>query len=154
MEFWGNKVDVSKIAAQQQIAIIKTFSPEKRMKIALEFSSLGITRTREWIKERNPAFSELEISLEFVKLIYYEPGQMKEDVWQFYKNRMEHKIKKDWSKRFRKMMKDNNWNYDQIARMGGFKSGQVVKSTVSRGLPSFAKLAVVIYETMKKVEFK
>ena len=46
-------------------------------------------------------------------------------------------------------MKDNHWTYDDIAQMGGFKSGAVIKATVSRGLPSFAKLSVVVYEKLK-----
>ena len=149
MEFWGNKVNVSKEAAAMQIQIVNSFSAEKRMKIALDFSNLGISRTREWIKENNPAYSDLEVTLEFVRLMYYETGQMTEEVWNFYRKEMEDKIREDWKNRFRNMMKDNNWTYDDIARMGGFRNGGVIKATVSRGLPSFAKLSVVIYEELK-----
>ena len=149
MEFWNKKVGVSKEAAAMQIAIVNTFSSEKRMKIALSFANLGISRTREWIKSTNPNYSKQEITLEFVRLMYYKTGQMTEDQWNFYKGKMEELIKKDWSRRFRKMMQENNWNYDDIAKLGNFKNGKVIEATISRGLPSFAKLAVVIHEKTK-----
>lgn len=149
MDFWNNKVNVSKEAAKLQIAIINTFSSEKRMKIALDFANLSVDRSRNWIKELNPGFSELEVTLEWVRLMYYEKGEMTKDRWEFYKQEMEKKIRSHWSERFRKMMKENNWTYDDIAKMGNFKSGKVIEATVSRGLPSFAKLSVVIYEGLK-----
>jgi len=149
MEFWNHKVNVSKEAAAMQIAVINTFSVEKRMKIALDFANLGISRTREWIKDNHPNYSELEITLEFVRLMYYETKQMSEEEWSFYRSVMEKKIREDWKERFRTMMNDNHWTYDDIAQMGGFKSGSVIKSTISRGLPSFAKLSVIVYEKLR-----
>lgn len=146
MDFWKNKINVSKESAEKQIQIINSFSEEKRLKIALDFANLGISRTREWITENNKQFSELEVNLEFVRLMYYENGEISEDHWNHYKKKMEDKIRIDWSKRFRRMMKSNGWKYDDVAKMGGFKNGKVVKATISRGLPAFAKLAVVISE--------
>lgn len=146
MEFWGKKINVTEEAARRQVAIINQFSSEKRMKIALDFANMGIDRTRQWIKERHPNYSELEVSLEFVRLMYYEKGEMTEEYWMFYKTKMGEKIRKNWSDRFRKMMKDRNWNYEDIARMGDFKSGKVIEATISRGLPSFAKISVLIHE--------
>ena len=146
MEFWNKKVNVRKEAAEQQIAIINKFSSEKRIKIATDFANLGINRTREWIKESNPNFSELEVNLEFVKKMYFETGLMSKEYWNFYESKMLTKIKKDWSKRFRNMMLENNWSYDNVAKLGDFKSGKVIEATISRGLPAFAKLAVRIHE--------
>lgn len=151
MEFWNHKVNVSKEAAEQQIKIVNTFSSEKRIKIALNFADLGIQQTRDWIRRNNPSYSELEVNLEFVRLMYYETGKMSEESWKHFEDQMDLRIKKDWSNRFRKMMKENNWSYDDIARMGNFKSGKVIESTISRGLPAFAKLSVVIYEQQRKV---
>lgn len=146
MDFWNKKINVSKEAAQLQVAIINTFSSEKRMRIALDFANLGVDQTRKWIKKNNPNFSELEITLEFVRLMSYEKGEITKLHWEFYKKEMEKKIKKNWSDRFRGMMKEKSWSYEDIAKMGNFKSGKVIEATISRGLPSFAKLAVVIFE--------
>lgn len=150
MEFWGHKLNVSKAAAEKQIEIINTFSSAKRFKIAIDFANLGIDQTRAWIKKNNPNFSELEVTLEWVRITYYQKGEMSEEIWQFYSGKMQEKIKKDWITRFRKMMKASNWTYDDIAKMGNFKNGKVIEATISRGLPSFAKLAVVIYEQTNK----
>ena len=119
------------------------------MKIALDFANMGVERTREWIKETHPNYSDLEVNLEWVRLMYYEKGEMPENQWAFYKKVMERKIRKDWSDRFRRMMKENNWTYEDIAKMGDFKSGKVIEATISRGLPSFAKLAVMVYENSR-----
>lgn len=44
------------------------------------------------------------------------------------------------------MMKAKRLDYDGVARMAGFKNGAVVKATVTRGLPHFARLLVVLWE--------
>ena len=150
MEFWNKKVNVCKEAAQMQISIISKFSPEKRMKIALDFANMGIDQTRKWLREKYPNISDLELNLEFVRLIYYEGGTMSEELWRFYERIMEKKIKKDWASRFRKMMRENNWEYDDVAKLGDFKNGKVIAATISRGLPAFAKLAVVVHELKNK----
>lgn len=148
MDYWSKKINVSKAAAEHQISIINTFPAKKRMKIALDFGNMSVKRTRDWIKESNPNYSELEVNLEWVKLMYYQQGEMTERQWNFYEETMKEKIKKDWSARFRKMMQEKNWTYDDVAKMGNFKNGKVIEATISRGLPSFAKLAIVIYEKL------
>jgi len=151
MDFWNHKINVSQTAAQQQIDIINTFSSKKRMKIALDFASMGIEQTRQWIKDNHPHFSELEVTLEFVRIIYFEKGEMTKEHWEFYQKKMQSKIKKDWAARFRKMMKELNWDYDDIAQYAGFKSGKVIEATISRGLPSFAKLVIIVHEKNRKL---
>ena len=43
-------------------------------------------------------------------------------------------------------MRAMNWDYDDVAKYGRFKGGKVVEATISRELPCFAKLAVVLSE--------
>jgi len=150
MEFWNHKINVSKEAATRQVEIINKLPSKKRMKIAMDFANMGVNRTRDWIKEINPNLSGLELNLAFVKIMYYENGTMTEDTWNFYKSKMEKKIKKDWVSRFRNMMQEKKWTYEDIAKMGNFKSGKVIEATISRGLPAFAKLSVRIHELSKE----
>ena len=150
MDFWNKQVNVSKAAATRQVEIINSFPAEKRFRLALEFASLGVEQTRAWIKQQNPAFSDLEITLEYVRLIYVGNGEMNQEQWSFFQKTMQEKIRKDWIKRFRKMMRDKHWTYDDVARLGNFKNGQVVKATVARGLPAFAKVAVHLHEQQSK----
>jgi len=146
MDFWETKINVSKMAAQQQVAIINTFPAKKRFRIALNFADMGIIQTRNWIQEQHPAFSHLEVQLEFVRLMYYQQNKMGELEWQHYKKVMHKKIQKDWATRFRRMMAANNWTYAHVAKLGGFKNAKVVEATISRGLPAFAKVAVALFE--------
>jgi hypothetical protein len=152
MEFWNKKINVSKEAAEMQIEIVRNFPSAKRIKIATDFANLGINRTRKWIEETNPNLSKLELNLKFVELMYFQAGSMNKETWQFFKSTMAKKIKKDWAKRFRNMMEENNWSYEDIAQLGDFKSGKVIEATISRGLPAFAKLAVRIHEMNKKAK--
>ncbi len=149
MEFWNKKVNVSKEAAQLQVAMICKFDPQKRLRIALEFANFGVDQTRKWIKKQHPGYSELEITLEFVRLMYYKTGAMTKEYWLFYKKQMVKNIRQDWANRFRKMMEENNWDYEDVAKLGNFKSGKVIEATISRGLPSFAKLAVLLHESQR-----
>lgn len=146
MEFWNNKIGVSKEAARMQIAIINKFDEKKRLQIALDFANMGVDQTRSWIKENNPNYSDLELTLEFVRLMYYKTGEMEDTQWFYFKQQMNKKIKKNWANRFRNMMRDNDWSYEDVAKLGDFKSGKVIEATISRGLPAFAKLAVLVHE--------
>ena len=49
------------------------------------------------------------------------------------------------------MMATKGWTYEDVARYGRFKNGKVVKATISRDLPAFAKLAVVVFESESQV---
>ena len=150
MDFWGKKIDVSKEAASQQIAIINSFPSDKRLSIALNFADMGVDQTFAWIRSNHPEFSELEIRLEFVRLLSYERGKITEEHWKHFKSVMEDRIRKDWSERFRAMMAAKDWTYKDVAKFGRFKNGKVIEATVSRGLPAFAKLAVVLFEESEK----
>ncbi|GEM_PF-579447 len=146
LDYWGKKIHISKESATRHISIINGFSSEKRLKIALDFANMGINQTHDWIKSNHPEFSELEVRMEFVRLLYYETASISEKHWEYYKKVLEDRIRKDWSKRFRKMMEAKNWTYKDVAKYGRFSSGKVIEATISRGLPSFAKLAVVLFE--------
>ena len=150
MDFWGKKVNVSMEAAARQVAIINSLPHERRLQIALEFTNMGFERTFEWIRSTHPEFSEWEVKLEFVRLMYYESGEMSEEHWQHVKSTYEEIIRKDWVARFKAMMATYEWSYEDVAKWGRFKNGKVIEATISRGLPSFAKLAVVVFEQQQK----
>lgn len=71
---------------------------------------------------------------------------MSEEQWQYFQKTMQQKIRKEWADRFRQMKKDKSWTYDDIAKVARFKNGKVVAATISRGLPAFAKLTVLMHE--------
>jgi hypothetical protein len=59
---------------------------------------------------------------------------------------MASKIRRDRAKRFRMKMKTRGLDYNEVAKLAGFKNGNVVKATVTRGLPHFARLLVLLWE--------
>ena len=76
---------------------VKNFSQDLKInkelfQLALEFANFGVDGTKEWIKKNNPFSSNLEINLEFVRLMYFESGKMLESEWLFYKKVMKEKI--------------------------------------------------------------
>ena len=89
MDFWNHKVNVSEEAARLQINIVKGFPAKKRLKIALDFANMGIQQTRRWIKKSNPYLSDLEVNLEFVRIMYFETGEMPDSQWSFFKKKDE-----------------------------------------------------------------
>lgn len=93
MEFWGKKINVSKEAAQIQVDIIKTFSSEKRAKIALDVANFGIMQTRKWIKSNHPTFCEEEVTLEFIRLMHYKRGKLTAEAWEHIQKVMAERIK-------------------------------------------------------------
>jgi hypothetical protein len=76
----------------------------------------------------------------------YEAGEIEEWHWEHFQSIMASKIRRDWAKRFREMMKAKGLYYNEVAKLAGFKNGAVVKATVTRGLPHFARLLVVLWE--------
>ncbi len=98
-----------------------------------------------WIKEQHPSFSELEVTLEFVPMSY-EAGEIEDWHWEQVQRIMAPKIRRDWAWRFQAMMKAQGLTYKDVAKLAGFKNGNVVKATVNRGVPHFARLMVVVWE--------
>lgn len=145
MEYWGKMENVTEEAATQQVKIYSSFPGDKRMEIAVSFFNFGVNGTREWIKRENPSYSELEVTLAFVELSY-QSGEISREHWEHFQKIMASKIRRDWARRFRAMMKAKGLDYEAVARLAGFKNGAVVKATVTRGVPLFARLLVILWE--------
>lgn len=63
---------------------------------------------------------------------------------------MEEKAEREWKKRFKAMKDDLDWSYTDMANIMDSDSADAVKSSVSRKLPGFAKLAIGVYESMQE----
>lgn len=94
MEYWGKMENVTEEAAEQQVKIYADFPGSKRMEIAASFFNFGVLGTRDWIKEQNPSFSELEVTLEFVRMSH-EAGEMEGWQWAHFQSIMASKIRRD-----------------------------------------------------------
>ncbi|MCO6478555.1 MAG: hypothetical protein J5I94_18125, partial [Phaeodactylibacter sp.] len=74
------------------------------------------------------------------------------ETFAFIRRKMMERAEAEWKQRFRAMKKELGWTYDEMARFIGASSGDSLKSSGSRKLPAFAKLAVCVFEQMKKGE--
>lgn len=63
---------------------------------------------------------------------------------------MAERSEQEWKQRFKAMKKQPGWTYDDMARFIGASNGASVKASVNRQLPAFAKLAVCVFEQLRK----
>lgn len=147
-DFWGKKIDISEEVARRQVQMFQELPSEKRAQLTAEFFDLGITQTRRWIAQQHPEFGEREITLEYIRIVHYLPGHIDEAKWLHIERVIQEEIRQDWIRRFGRMMVLRGWTYEDVARYGRLKSAAVAKATISRGLPAFAKLAVLVFEQM------
>lgn len=99
-------------------------------------------------KKESPFATKAEIILRFIELT--QKDTLPPDTFNFIRQKMLERAEEEWKQRFRAMKKELGWTYDELARFMGAGSGDSVKSSVSRKLPAFAKLAVCVFEEMKK----
>ena len=112
----------------------------------MEVIEYGMQLKRGSIQQWHLHFSEREITLEYVRLIHYKTGKMSGASWQHYQKGMQKLIRQEWADRFKNMMHERNWSYDDVAQLGGFKNGAVVKASIHRKLPAFARVLVQMHE--------
>ncbi len=105
MDYWGKMTNISKESAEQHIKVLNSFSSEKKFMIALQWGEMSVNRNREIIRNEKPYLSPLEVTLEYVRRIHFEEGKMSVEQWAHFQDVMRIRIKKDWVRRFRKMLK-------------------------------------------------
>ena len=99
---------------------------------------------RQEVLKENPYASEEEIKLRFIEIM--QKDKYPPDKFAFIKKTMKKRIEVDWKRRFKKMKKEMNWTYADIAKFIGAEGEASIRASVNRKLPAFAKLAVCIYE--------
>lgn len=100
------------------------------------------------VKAKNPFANHTDIMMCFIELTQkdaYSP-----EIFAFIEKTMAEKSEKEWQERFKTMKNELGWSYEQMATYVGAKSGASIKASVNRKLPAFAKLAVCVFEQMKK----
>ncbi len=121
---------------------------ERKAKMLCDLFQFGLETVKYNAKKENPALTEAELLLKYIDLNLkdaYPP-----ETFTFIRQKMLERAEEEWKQRFRAMKKELGWTYDDIATFIGAGSGNSVKASVSRKLPAFAKLAVCVYERMKR----
>ena len=73
-----------------------------------------------------------------------------ETTWDFVRATMEEKAEQEWKKRFKAMKGSLDWSYEDMANIMNSESADAIKSSISRRIPGFAKLAIGVYEAMQE----
>ncbi len=107
-----------------------------------------VDKIRYDVLQENPFATEAEIILRFIELT--QQSDYPPEVFAHIRWHMQERIEAEWKQRFRHMKKSLGWSYDQMAAFIGAASGDSLKASVSRQLPTFAKLAVCMFEEMEK----
>ncbi len=121
---------------------------ERKARMLADFFEFGQETVKYNAKKENPFLTESELTLRYIEL------NLKDDytpeVFAFIQKKMRERAEQEWKKRFKIMKKTMGWSYEEIAKYMGASSRDSVKASISRQLPAFAKLAVCIFEQMKK----
>lgn len=121
---------------------------ERKAKMMCDTFQMGVdTVTYNFFKE-HPYATQAEA------LMFYMEQNLKpffsDSTWAFVRAKMEEKAENEWKRRFKAMKDDLDWSYVDIAKIMDSESPDAVKSSISRKVPGFAKLAVGVYELMKE----
>lgn len=107
-----------------------------------------VDKIRHDVLSKNPFATEAEIRLEFIRINYKDDYSA--EILAFIEEKMQAEIENEWRERFRKMKQSLNWSYDEMADFIGAASGNTLKSSISRQVPAFGKLAICLFEKLKK----
>ncbi|NJN78321.1 MAG: hypothetical protein HC803_08345 [Saprospiraceae bacterium] len=100
------------------------------------------------VKKENPFSNHADVMMQFIELTQkdaYSP-----EIFAFIQKTMAEKSEKEWQERFKAMKNELGWTYEHIATFVGAKNSDSIKASVNRKLPNFAKLAVCVFEQMKR----
>ena len=125
---------------------------ERKSRIFADMVDFGIESVIYTVRKENPISTKAEALWRFMELHHKEA--VTPEVFEFMRAKMSERVELEWKARFKKMRRELGWTFDEMARFIGAESGNSLKSSVSRQVPAFAKLAVCVFEEMKKAKSK
>lgn len=123
---------------------------EKKAKMLADMYEFGQTSVKYNAKKENPFITDKSALMLFMEANL--KNEFSPEIFAFIEKTMAEKSEKEWHERFKAMKKELGWSYKQMATFVSAKSGNAIKASVNRKLPAFAKLAVCVFEQMKKSE--
>lgn len=105
-------------------------------------------RIRKQVLKINPFANKADFTMRFIEVTQKE--KYPPNVFQFIEEQMKKRSEREWQERFRVMKKELGWSYADIARFIGAENEGSVRASVNRQVPAFGKLAICVFEEMKK----
>lgn len=150
MDFFKKNVNISEAADFAYAEWYANLSDAKKAQFFQSGYDFVVEKVRHDVTSANPFSTEAETIFRFIELT--QKDSYPEDKFSFIQKVMHNRSEKEWRKRFKKMKTELGWSYDDIARFIGASGGGSVKASVNRRVPAFGKLAVCVYETLRKRE--
>jgi hypothetical protein len=122
----------------------------RKAQMLCNFYDLGINTVRYNARKENPFITEAEATMKYIEANL--KNRITSETYAFVVAKMAERAEQEWQERFKKMKKELNWTYADIARFMEASGEDAVKSSISRKLPAFAKFAVCVFEQSKKTE--
>ncbi len=145
--------DTINSSKESELAYARWYSQlpdERKAKMFFGLFQFGVETVKFNAKKENPFLTESELLLRYME--YNLKDAYPPETFAFIRRKMMERAEEEWKQRFRAMKKELGWTYEEMARFMGASSGDSLKASVSRKLPGFAKLAVCVFERMKKGE--
>jgi hypothetical protein len=143
-----NTINSSKEAELFYAEWYRKLPDERKAKMLCDMYSFGQQSVKYNAKKENPFITDKDALMLFVEANLKD--EFSPEIFAFIKKTMAEKSEKEWQERFKTMKNELGWTYQQMATFVGAKSGDAIKASINRKLPAFAKLAVCVFEEMKK----
>jgi hypothetical protein len=121
---------------------------ERKSNMILSGYNLAAGNIEKQVKKDNPFATNADIILRFIEISH--KADVSNETFNFVKQQMNERSEKEWKARFKLLKKELGWSYEDMASFMGAENGVSVKASINRKLPAFAKLAVCVFEQMKK----
>ena len=120
----------------------------RKAKMLCDLFQFGIDTVRYNARKENPFISEAETLMKYIELNLKK--DFSPDVYAFIETKMAERAENEWKQRFKTMKNTLGWSYEKMALFMDAGSADALKSSISRKIPNFAKLAICIFEQQHK----
>lgn len=121
---------------------------ERKAQMMCDAFEFGVNAVLHNYHKENPYCADAEA------LMFYMEQNLRpffsESTWAFVQAKMTEKAEEEWKKRFRVMKDELDWSYANMAKIMDSDSPTAVKSSVSRKIPGFGRLAIGVFEEMRE----
>jgi hypothetical protein len=100
-------------------------------------------------KAKNPFSTKADLILRFIEVTQKE--EYPQDVFKVMVENMKKRSDEEWQKRFDDMRNELGWSFEDMANFTDTDNPLEIKESVNQKIPAFAKLAVCVFEQMKKI---
>lgn len=123
-------------------------SDERKSSMMISGYKLVADRVKAQQKAKNPFSTKADVILHFIEVTQKE--EYPQDVFNSMVENMKKRSDVEWQQRFNDMKDELGWSFEDMANFIDFENPQLLNESVHQKMPTFAKLAVCVFEQMKE----